>query len=32
MIDRIMLYPVLYEIWKWNFDLKRSMAARGYPI
>jgi len=22
----LMVYPVIYEIWKWNFDLKRQVA------
>ena len=26
-ILELMVYPVIYEIWKWNFEIKGSMAA-----
>ncbi len=30
-ILELMVYPVIYEIWKWHFDLKKSVAAKA-PI
>ena len=23
----LMVYPAIYEVWKWNFELKRELAA-----
>jgi hypothetical protein len=29
-ILELMVYPVLYEIWKWNFEIKRSLAVSDH--
>jgi Cu(I)/Ag(I) efflux system membrane protein CusA/SilA len=23
----LLVYPAIYEVWKWNFEVKREMAA-----
>jgi Cu(I)/Ag(I) efflux system membrane protein CusA/SilA len=25
----LLVYPAIYEIWKWNFEVKKSIAASG---
>ena len=25
----LLVYPAIYQIWKWNFDLKKKLAAEG---
>jgi Cu(I)/Ag(I) efflux system membrane protein CusA/SilA len=24
----LMVYPAIYEVWKWNFEVKKQIAAR----
>jgi Cu(I)/Ag(I) efflux system membrane protein CusA/SilA len=30
-ILELMVYPVIYEIWKWNFEVKQSLADAAQP-
>jgi Cu(I)/Ag(I) efflux system membrane protein CusA/SilA len=25
----LLVYPAIYQIWKWNFDLKKQLSAEG---
>jgi len=27
----LLVYPVVYEIWKWHFDLKKRAVISGVP-
>jgi len=27
----LLVYPVVYEIWRWNFGLKKRLAETGGP-
>jgi Cu(I)/Ag(I) efflux system membrane protein CusA/SilA len=28
----LMVYPAIYEIWKWNFEMKKQEIKQGRPI
>jgi len=27
----LLVYPAIYEIWKWHFEVKKSLAHTGLP-
>ncbi|MDX2434681.1 MAG: hypothetical protein QNK14_08740, partial [Desulfobacterales bacterium] len=31
-ILELMVYPVIYEIWKWHFEVKKSIGRPDDPI
>ena len=27
----LLVYPAIYQIWKWNFELKKKLAVKKVP-